>query len=335
VSPIGQLTGLEPVLVYNQWFPDENSNPETRPGIKGFYLLTSIPGITFGESNLGQSLFSPVEFHEDSEQAFTKCLGECLQHWSIDTPECISWKAWSESVCPKTNAADYVAKHRLYVPLEAFFFKDRKNEILKWNLDICRLTFNNDAFKVPSCIGISTASVTSRFNTNPPNPRLYVELDERVIQNIQRFNIRTAPYYASLERNCNNPKLQEMIRFRVSPNGTITSTSGFPKNKLITTIKQDDIAFISTCYRQLIHTEFFKTNETLNEFHPTAEDYQKTIASLKIGPRKDIKLKIKDFQQLQPGRIIGDVLMDFVMNMYLQLDKKYSAAYDSVNSKYK
>jgi hypothetical protein len=43
VSPIGQLTGLEPTTSYTKWYPSIDNNLPGRAGIEGFYLLRGMP----------------------------------------------------------------------------------------------------------------------------------------------------------------------------------------------------------------------------------------------------------------------------------------------------
>lgn len=337
ISPIGQLTGLDPVVVYHKWFPDENTF-ESRQGIKGFNVLTSLPGITKAQANSGESLFVPVEFVQNSEQAINACLIECLQYFAVGSAEYDAWLYWKDNFSThQGSSVDYVAKHGMYVPLENFFGKGNgtyNRNTSYWTLDVKRQMYNSDVFKYPQILGASLASVACRFNNHPPQPRHYVSLDKEIAVNTDRFKSLTPAYYASLleNRKYTNASLQKILKSRVGPNGVIPQLTG-TKDEMITRINDGDLHLVSIHFRQLVQTDFYFTSKQLNETYQDINGYNSTISSVKLNGHEH-NLKVKDFQQLLPSRIIGNDLMNFVMRVYQKNDQKLFDSYETVYSKY-
>jgi hypothetical protein len=112
-STIGRLIGLEPYTVHNNWFPNETSI-ESRQGISGFYILSSIP-------NLVEENFPTVTFDEEEIKRVNECYKAVKSKWTdLESFERQWWDTWMRNVAPNRSAVQYLNMNRQHLPLNMY-----------------------------------------------------------------------------------------------------------------------------------------------------------------------------------------------------------------------
>jgi hypothetical protein len=106
LSKIGRYTGLEPVTVFCRWYPSSTCDPN-RPGVEGFYLLTSLPCCPAGL----RSVMDPCPFQEGSHKVIQHCLVAVHKQWqAFDAHADIlqDWERWKLECAPQPVGAQIV-----------------------------------------------------------------------------------------------------------------------------------------------------------------------------------------------------------------------------------
>jgi len=231
LSKIGRYTGLEPVTVFCRWYPSSTCDPN-RPGVEGFYLLTSLPCCPTGL----RSVMDPCPFQEGSHKTIQHCLVAVHKQWqAFDAHADIlqDWERWKLECAPQSDdAVECMTARRTRLkykqPMKAILFDPTQFMGAEgWLRKMGAYADFDPNFKWPELIAIATNSVASRqFNPHPPAPRIYSTLDNHIIQKKIRFIDLTAIFYDVKLSQSTKKFLVEFLRRRIGYSGEDISTTG-------------------------------------------------------------------------------------------------------------
>lgn len=321
ISPIGILTGIDPYLVYVKWQPDKSYFEDSEdPDRVGYHILTKMPGkpkprTTLELEHTGH-MFNPKKFEDGCGAIFEKCLNRVKQKYLSDSPVIESWVNWTDNYCPMNlTAEEYIAmKGWPNVPLEASFYSDFEVELPVWSLAAAEMIFEDPEFAFPPALAAAMPSVITRFNTHPPEPRIYVPNNESYQQILLRFDSRTETYYSSKILSHNLPYLSDILR-----NRNISNAGN--KTQLIQKIKNNDRLYCAGQYRSLLPLDLNNLKVAMDAWSSTLEEYRQPFARIRLkNSSTACELSVGEFKQLNRNQIVSSELMDFLMVLNQQRD---------------
>lgn len=253
LSPIGQLTGLEPYTLSVSWGPTRASTVSSDKEIVGFYILKSLPIL--------QDDFRPKEFEKDSMSAFKRTVDEAKKRFtSGNNPEALTeWKQWEEDyVCPDdTKSTQYIIDkpYLFQIPLIQFFKSDYdQTDSPLWVNDLqTSLTIKDGSFQWPAQESTAQHSVRSEWNRDPMPSRVYKTLDSDLVILLNAYSLKCSDYYNKYLTNSTiftNENLKDIIRQRLSDTGTSLALGG-TKVTLIKLIQRTDRSFLTVLFKTL------------------------------------------------------------------------------------
>jgi hypothetical protein len=252
VTPVGQVTGIEPVTHYSKWLPDENTY-ENRP-VCGIF---NIKRLMFTHPERG---IRPIDFLADdiaSLLTIEKCIVGC-KLFPSESPERNSWVSWFKSVLPiggSLSGEEYILTHEYKQPLKDYLSGKlichlSADEID--NLEEARTKSTPVGFEFPTDI-ISYATphvnLTQWKNLVIP-PRQYKYLSEYVQSMTKTFQDASDKYYRETAESYTIDKLHRILSRRINTQGKHDPFNG-TKSDLIGRIFTGDYERFSTLYHPI------------------------------------------------------------------------------------
>lgn len=133
------------------------------------------------------SLFTP--FKENCADSCLKTLKEVQSYFETDAKVLDMWNTWYDRYAPKSDiVGEYVDAiqrcttaqaryHRLFPLKSLHLFKPNNVNVSidHWKISIydCRDSIEEPGFQWPAILAACMASVATRFNPHPPEPRLF------------------------------------------------------------------------------------------------------------------------------------------------------------------
>jgi hypothetical protein len=318
ITPIGQWIGLEPITVYNRWYPI----PTNTRLVDGMYWLKDLPDVLSA---------TPCKLPPTAMADIAKCL-ECVRRTFSGHADrrCIEeWNNWFESYGPVSNSIDdYLIKleasgEYFDVPLEKYILsRDAFNKRLP------ERSINepsNSSFVYPELLAMSMPSVATQFNTHPPPPRVYSSNVATVTASQQYFERCSQIYYHNMT-TWNNDTIKFLIRRKIKYDGTTMTTTGM-KEELIVAIKNHDITVRSFLFIPIHSDDISNANKFLSEPITTDEMSIEVISSYN-NIRVTRVLFRQAFTSSQNLTLDG---MECLLELFRKRDKDYQDAYNSRN----
>ena len=239
VSELGQLTGLEPWTLYNEWYPNGSTHAQ-RIGIEGDYFLLSDPDDT-------TSPILPFPFKVGYDEDFKKCMNEVRKTWKSLEPTRKQWEEWWSTECPRNETAqDYVTRKGCFdIPLPSFKAKNVTNTASLWTHSL-QSTMPvqpppREAFPWPELKAAAMPSVKSKWTGDyVPPARVWASKadNDALKERLEDITKLSKPIYESSLDSKSNDYLKFTLRRRVT-DGISHSVSG-TKASLVKSIKASD-----------------------------------------------------------------------------------------------
>jgi hypothetical protein len=310
MSPIEQLTGMEPVLTHVVTHPAAGSIPG-RPGIEGFHLLRAVP---FINSRKG---WSPMAFHQDTAEINATMSAVRIKWPSGPTRE--SWEDWYRRFSPGAVTADVYAATRpeLYViPLLPYLRQDILCEPM-WSGALSTSTVSECLFTIPVVLAVSMPCVETSYTPAGGPARHYATADAVVDEVLKRHDERTTEYYGVSLYALGPEPLRAMLRQRAWQPGQIGP--GTNRKALIIRIKAADRNTLERMYRTLmpalddyVQSRVQSTLTSEAEANKVAVDFT-WISSVH-------RITMRDLQVFRQGALLSTKVVDCVLAMMQMRD---------------
>lgn len=209
-TPIGQLTGLEPVTTYVRWEPNPEAI-ESRRGVEGIYILKSMPVTDF---------IPPAPFDSGFAESLEKLKATITSKFELkdlDLEVRKAWYAWFSDAPTEPGiegSMNYIKTHVYRSPLLPLF---QHNGICKprWSLGSHLPPKQSEpVMQWPSSVAFAMPSVVTTFNPTPPDPRFYVVSNETA-SNLERFRAVLETRYMQMN-SMTGEQLKSLLRYDIS-----------------------------------------------------------------------------------------------------------------------
>ena len=224
ISPIGRLTGFEPVLVFSVWHPTKELNRD-RP-VEGFYILRDIPTL--------ESL-DPAPFHKKDPEACvlnlravrdTICNHSVFAVMGSHAEKRAWWDNFFKYIPESADHFQYRAQLEalnvpLGEPLKRFLYNPDWTACLlqtPWQSLATGINEIGSNIHLPEVLALAGNCVESDFNPNPVHPKLYSARDEQLIASMTAYD---AYFRSTFERNAetrtvSNDDFHHLLKRKVS-----------------------------------------------------------------------------------------------------------------------
>ena len=316
LSPIGQLTGLEPHTVLVTWGPKRSSTINSNNVVVGFYLLRSIPVLDQG------CLFPPKEFLKGSMEAFAATVAEAKGRFKHNDGLFIAWSDWSSTyVVPEgTTALQYATStdHRIFyrVPFLQIF---RSKEIMNpdWAIHLtAELEVGDEDFKWPEQLAAAMHSVQFSFQRMHIPCRVFQPMDTELRDRLKHYASKSEVYYS--DQYLNSAKfvldvLKDMLKQRIMDDGSSHVIGSGPKRSIVEKLKQTDKMYVTSLLRPLnaVNSQFI-TTLLLKPYH-SIEECNSIKATSKDGT---LSLTWSQIRQFNVGKLIRFEVMQFILKLF-------------------
>lgn len=299
ISPIGQLTGLEPVTSYVQWYPIDGTSASILtqyPGILSAIILNQCNYSFCNDSGnhtipndyvtqFCSRIFEPVAFEPNSNAEMNETLCMVWKKWPVGDPIRNIWKHWVIYQSPVDHTAEqFVAKYGLHVPLEycfhSNFYVQEPGWIFSNNMQSETAVHASTEFQWPNILAACLPSVETSRNRNPPPPRIYIPTNTELVALRKRFDDITPNYYSIyLKTRLNNDQLKQILKHRINPHGQNGKLTG-SKKELIQRIHESDLEIITLKYRPILPTDYQAVMNVLTGAIVSIDDPYKVLTNV-------------------------------------------------------
>ncbi len=328
LTPIGKLTGIEPVTTHVKWFPDETTFPERK--VEGYYLLNQIPGKKYRECQGNpKNLFEPQEFAERSSIEFEQTMLEVRNRWKNSNPIRIEWENWYSNICPKSQMArEYAETHEsLYqFPLSEYLYSNTEVEP-SWVTDLIQPE-EEKGLDWPEVIAYTTPSVSSGWNRNPGPSRIYTSLDVKLNDDVKEYNRVTEHYYSDYLNTKTVEVLKDMIRIHKIESQS-KFHSGRNKKELIKQIKDYDINFIKYYLKSLLAENLIYLQNVLHPYQ-NRDPVSEVVTKIEFESRM-YELRLNIFRGVKPETQFSHQLLDYIMILFNKREANVKKWFDEKN----
>ena len=255
ITPVGQLTGLEPKTTFNTWNPapfGPNSIPD-RQGVEGFHILTSLPTAkkfqfkNFVDTSVELIAHNIVEIKRDYFSKggdFRPIYDEWCKWHSTKAP-----RPEDEGVNGYVNRILNVNKmaNVIFIPLNVDLLNPGPIQNVNWSITHNYSDLNDPTFEWPDQLQAAMNSVTYTRNLNPPPPRLTTTSDQVLKDNVNTFKEKVAQFYNEI-KSSSLKYLKDKLSNQVMYDGERTSLQ-VTKNQAVKKMETWGRHFTGTIFR--------------------------------------------------------------------------------------
>ena len=323
-TPVGQVTGLEPVTTHVKWYPDGDTF-QSRPGVEGFYLLKEMPSIPV------DSLFPPGPFAPDCGEAFEYCVDEVFKRaieWTDPVREW--WSQWYAEVCPKAmTSLEYIENHPYDVPFVEYFYHQDDHHVpfrkvsapWSYSLPTFRNVFGDIQF--PPLVAAAVASVVCQFQKQAPPPRVYVDEKEAAAARdnndstiLEFYLAKSQEFYAQMEEASKDSIIMLAAR-KINHKGETVVKTAFNKSNIVNRVREFDKITFLTFFKPLLGN-FGSFVVSLTQPLPVEDDEhsqakkKEVVVKLQVGT-KCVKMTREQFGCMHRFNSITPLAMEYIM----------------------
>ena len=252
VTPVGHMTGIEPVTHHSKWYPDENTY-ENRP-VSGIFNLREIPNTDPVHG------IQPINFLDDDIIALLtikqSIVGSKLfPTGSVDRQK---WMLWFQSVLPvggSLKGEEYIKTHEYKQPLSSYLSGKNKNHLsasVLADLETSRSKVAGMSSDWPEdIVSYATPHVNLRQWKNlviPPRQYRYLSAYVQTMTKI--FQDSTEKYYQEIAERYNIDKILNILARRINTQGKHDPLNGTKKD-LVARLFTGDYERFATIYHPI------------------------------------------------------------------------------------
>lgn len=205
LTPVGQLTGLEPKTTFNTWNPAPfgANSLQDRQGVEGFHILRSLPTA---------KKFKFKKFVDTSVELIANNIIHIKLEYRADTFKDIhdEWAVWHDTKAPLITDGGvdgYVDRilnvsqlaNVIFIPLEIDILSPVPVININWSVTHIYSDLHDPTFQWPEQLQAAMNSVTYTGNLSPPPPRLSSTSDETLKNSVNTFKEIVANFYTDIK----------------------------------------------------------------------------------------------------------------------------------------